>query len=74
MEEHAAQVGEGDAALGAATAIWHSWELPGFILKPATGEILRVPDDSDDVEGRVGGYFNLGCSAPGWNGVAALPS
>lgn len=52
--------------------IWHSWELPGFILKPATGEILRVPDDSDDVEGRVGGYFNPGCSAPGWCGVAAL--
>lgn len=54
--------------------IWHSYELPGFILKAATGQILRVPDDSDDVEGRVGGYFNLGCSAPGWNGVAALPT
>lgn len=54
--------------------IWHSWELPGFILKPATGEILRVPDDTDDVEGRVGGYFNIGCSAPGWNGVASLPT
>lgn len=53
--------------------IWHSWEIPGFILKPSTGEILRVPDDSDDVEGRVGAYFNVGCSAPGWNGVASLP-
>lgn len=53
--------------------VWHSYDLPGFLNKPATGEILRVPDDSDDVECRVGGYFNLGCSAPGFNGVASLP-
>jgi hypothetical protein len=35
---------------------------------------MVVSTSSDEVEIRVGGYMNLGCSAPGWNGLIKVPT
>lgn len=55
--------------------LYHAGECPGFLLKglgSAYSGILLPVADADDWESRIGGYFNLGCSAPGFNGVAKL--
>lgn len=54
--------------------IWHTFDLPGFVMNKEGGRIIRDAEDDDAMECRVGAYFNLGCSAPGYNGVAEIPS
>jgi hypothetical protein len=51
--------------------LWHTGPMPGFLNEKA-GSILRVVEDADSYETRIGAYMQLGCSAPGWNGVAAI--
>lgn len=52
---------------------WHSGELFGFLGQKWTGKILKLAESEDSLEARVGSYCNIGCSAPGWNGVASIP-
>lgn len=60
------------------TKTWRLWyygsSLPCFPNKEVGATILNPSATSDSYEGRVAGYYQLGCSAPGWNGVALLPS
>jgi hypothetical protein len=52
---------------------WHSGELFGFLGEKFTGKILKLAESEDSLEARVGSYCNIGCSAPGWNGMASIP-
>lgn len=54
--------------------IWHTFDLPGFIMNKQGGRILRDSEDADAMECRIGAYYNLGCRAPGHNGVADIPA
>jgi hypothetical protein len=45
---------------------------PMFIQKKS-GSILKVSENSDAIEARVGEYINLSCKGPGWNVVGILP-
>jgi hypothetical protein len=51
--------------------LWHAGDCPGFLMK-RYGSILRPVENADDWESRIGAYLNMGCSAPGWNGVAKV--
>lgn len=51
--------------------LWHAGSCPGFLMQ-RYGSILRPVETADDWESRIGAYLNLGCSAPGWNGVAKV--
>lgn len=52
--------------------LWHTGEWINWTGEMATGMRLRPSENEDSVEARLGAYQNLGCSAPGWNGVARL--
>lgn len=52
--------------------LWHTGEWVNWTGEAATGMRLRPSENEDSVEARLGSYQNLGCSAPGWNGVAKL--
>lgn len=52
--------------------LWHTGEWINWTGEAATGMRLRPSENEDSVEARLGSYQNLGCSAPGWNGVAQL--
>jgi hypothetical protein len=52
--------------------LWHLGELPAFLGASMGVPILKLAESQDALEARVGGYMNLGCSAPGWNGVAEV--
>lgn len=54
--------------------MWHTYDLPGFIMNKEGGRILRDSDSADAMECRIGAYGNPGCSAPGYNGVADIPA
>lgn len=55
--------------------VWHDGtSLPCFPNQEMGASILNPSASADSYEGRVAGYYNLGCSAPGWNGVALLPA
>lgn len=54
--------------------IWHTGDLPGFLGEKFTGKILKLAESEDSLEGRVGMYGCLGCSAPGHNLVASVPT
>lgn len=60
------------------TKTWRWWyygsSLPCFPNQELGASILNPGATTDSYEGRVAGYYQLGCSAPGWNGVALLPS
>lgn len=60
------------------TKTWRWWyegsSLPCLPNKEVGATILQPLSSSDAYEGRFAGYYNLGCSAPGWNGAALLPS
>ena len=45
---------------------------PMFIQKKS-GSILKVSENSDAIEARIGEYVNLSCKGPGWNCVGILP-
>lgn len=46
---------------------------PNFLQKRA-GSIIRVSENYDAYEARVGEYANFGCKAPGWNVNGQLPA
>lgn len=46
---------------------------PNFLQKRA-GSIIRVSENYDAYEARVGEYSNIGCKAPGWNVNGQLAS
>lgn len=52
--------------------LWHTGEWINWTGEVATGMRLRPSENEDSVEARLGSYQNLGCSAPGFNGVAQL--
>lgn len=60
------------ALQGDTWTLWHSAEWINWTGEMATGLRLRPSENEDSVEARLGAYQNLGCSAPGWNGVAQL--
>ncbi len=57
---------------------WSSWTMfvagsaPMFLQERA-GSIIKVSENSDSYEARVGEYFNFVCDTPGWNAVILLP-
>ena len=50
--------------------LWHLGDLPGFFGELMGLPMLKPAETTDSVESRLYGYGDLGCSAPGWNGVA----
>lgn len=52
--------------------LWHSGNLINWLGEQYTGSKMKMSEDADSAEARLGGYMNLGCSAPGWNGVAKI--
>ena len=52
--------------------VWHTGEIPNFLGDKFTGKILKLAESEDSLEARVGAYLQLGCRAPGWNGVAKI--
>lgn len=52
--------------------LWHTGEWINWTGEQATGMRLRPSENEDSTEARLGSYQNLGCSAPGFNGVARL--
>jgi hypothetical protein len=39
---------------------------PNFLQKRA-GSIIKVSENADGYEARIGEYYNYSCKAPGWN-------
>jgi hypothetical protein len=60
------------ALQGNTWTLWHTGEWINWTGEMATGMRLRPSENEDSVEARPGAYQNLGCSAPGFNGVAQL--
>jgi hypothetical protein len=54
--------------------LWHTGDMPGFLGERFTGKILKLAETEDSLEGRVGMYGCLGCSAPAHNLVAKIPT
>lgn len=53
--------------------LWHSGKLVNWLGEEYTGSRLQPDDDNSDAAvARLGSYMNVGCSAPGWNGVAKI--
>lgn len=52
--------------------LWHTGEFINWLGEEATGQRLMLSENDDASEARLGAYQNLGCSAPGWNGVAKI--
>lgn len=52
--------------------LWHTGDLINWLGEQYTGSKLKMSEDADSAEARLGSYMNLGCSAPGWNGVAKI--
>lgn len=52
--------------------LWHTGDLINWLGSSYTGSRLQPSQNDDAAEARLGGYMNLGCNAPGWNGVAKI--
>ncbi len=52
--------------------LWHTGNLINWLGESYTGSKMKMSEDADSAEARLGAYMNLGCSAPGWNGVAKI--
>lgn len=52
--------------------LWHTGNLINWLGEQYTGSKMKMSEDADSAEARLGAYMNLGCSAPGWNGVAKI--
>jgi len=50
------------------TGDWINWGGENY-----TGSRIRPSETSDDAYSVLASYMNVGCSAPGWNGVARIP-
>jgi hypothetical protein len=52
--------------------LWHTGDMINWLGESYTGSKLQPSQNDDAAEARLGAYMNLGCSAPGWNGVAKI--
>ena len=52
--------------------LWHTGNLINWLGESYTGSKMQMSETTDSAESRLGSYQNLGCSAPGWNGVAKI--
>lgn len=52
--------------------LWHTGQLVNWLGEAYTGSKLQPSQNEDSAEARLGSYQNIGCSAPGWNGVAKI--
>lgn len=52
--------------------LWHTGELINWLGESYTGHKMQPSQNDDSAESRLGSYMNLGCSAPGYNGVAKI--
>ncbi len=52
--------------------LWHTGKIINWLGEDYTGMKMRPSENDDAAEARLGSYMNLGCSAPGWNGVAKI--
>lgn len=52
--------------------LWHTGNLVNWLGESYMGSKLQPSQNDDCAEARLGSYQNLGCSAPGWNGVAKI--
>ncbi len=52
--------------------LWHTGNLVNWLGEAYTGNRLQPSQNEDAAEARLGSYQNIGCSAPGWNGVAKI--
>ena len=52
--------------------LWHTGEFINWLGESYTGSKIQMSQNDDAAEARLGAYMNLGCSAPGWNGVAKI--
>lgn len=52
--------------------MWYTGKLFNWLGEDYTGNRLSMSQNDDSAEARIGSYMQLGCSAPGWNGVAKI--
>lgn len=52
--------------------LWHTGDLVNWLGEKATGSKLQPSQNEPSVEARLASWCNVGCSAPGWNGVAKI--
>lgn len=52
--------------------LWHTGDLVNWLGESYTGNRLQPSQNDDAAEARLGSYQNMGCSAPGYNGVAKI--
>ena len=52
--------------------LWHTGDLINWLGQSYTGLRIMPSQNDDSGESRLGGYMNVGCSAPGYNGVAKI--
>ena len=50
--------------------LWHTGKLINWLGEDYTGNKMQPSQNDDAAESRLGGYMNVGCSAPGYNWVA----
>lgn len=52
--------------------LWYTGDLINWLGESYTGNRIQPSQNDDAAESRLASYQNLGCSAPGWNGVAKV--
>jgi len=52
--------------------MWYTGKLFNWLGEDYTGNRLTMSQNDDSAEARIGSYMQMGCSAPGWNGVAKI--
>jgi hypothetical protein len=52
--------------------LWHTGEMVNWLGEDYTGHKMQPSQNDDAAEARLGGYQNLGCKAPGWNGSSKI--
>lgn len=52
--------------------LWHTGDLVNWLGEAYTGNKMQPSQNDDAAEARLGGYQNLGCSAPGYNFAAKI--
>jgi hypothetical protein len=52
--------------------LWHAGQMVNWLGEDVRGTKLKDAENEASAEARLGSWCNLGCSAPGWNGVAKI--
>lgn len=52
--------------------LWHAGQIVNWLGEEITGSKLKAAENEPSAEARLGSWCNLGCSAPGYNGVAKI--